>query len=51
MHIRNIPYRLDFMSVLFEIITARSLTSKPKYLWDLAGYSNSHTCLRVLARI
>ena len=40
-----------FMSVLIEIITAKSLTSKPKHLQDLAGYNNSHKCLWVLARI
>ncbi|KHG09308.1 hypothetical protein F383_36732 [Gossypium arboreum] len=39
------------MSALIEVITARSLISKPKYLRDLAGYNNSHKCLRDLARI
>ncbi|KAL1134324.1 hypothetical protein V6Z11_A12G097100 [Gossypium hirsutum] len=32
-------------------LDTRSLISKPKYLRDLAGYSNSHKCLRDLAWI
>ncbi|KHG10841.1 hypothetical protein F383_12064 [Gossypium arboreum] len=30
MHIRNIPHCWDFMSVLIEIITARSLIPKSR---------------------